>query len=801
MRLKSWVLLFMVMVSLSAFTQESANTTEPSMDDLLSMSLEELLNLEVSVGNIAGSKSMDLPLSVTTITSEQIELSGAKNLLDLINIYVPGATFWRAQTAPLVGMRGIISDRNVKMLLILNGILLNQKAHGGVVTELENWEMEDFEKVEIIRGPGSVTYGSGAIAGVINITTKSAGSIDGLKVMANYVSEYNSKGLSASYGYTKSKNVKAYVHASIAGTEGTTTNGLIFDGDSIYPRPAEQVPTYMRDFQDEPQIKLLASLNLFENNTITARYNKSGTTFGYQWPKQQYYEGIDTSNNYIRSEYTDFSQRQNQQLLVSYKNTHKFSPLNIKLESELAYLSSDYTRTGNPLGFNNNNKEKADYLFLDSIKKLNSLDHPINLALNYAENSLIAKAMAVYQMSEKHKLALGIEYVNTHYTKGWGDDARSFRMGDNQEFLNGTDSWAQYTRSSFKLGTVDTLNGVLGEDYFYVGDGWSTNDLGIVGEVNLAFHPLFNLIVSGRLDKNTYSDFLVSPRLAIVSKINPYNTLKLILQESNRINTATQLYRTELTGGDKSVETIQNIELIYTSLIHSNMLLNVSGYYNKQNSVGWNNTIRKTEENATLSMAGFEIDYSVQTDEFKAGINHAFVKLLDYKLKEGNYNTFISFAEYYDKNDTLLANNLGSGMNLRNISNNTTKLYANKYFLDKRIAVHTDLAIQWGFEGSKDMRGVVTNPNGTESEIEQLDSLFNVAFNEKGFYGTSIFWNAAITAKVYKGLSLKCSVNNILGGDFAKIYHQGNVNTSGLFSATNYFVEPRSYEIKLIYKL
>ena len=159
----------LTVLSIGIYSQE-----EITIDELMTMSLEDLMNMEVSIGTISGTSKSKLPASVTTITKEDIELSNAQNIVHLIQMYVPGANYFRHNEGANIGIRGITSDRNTKLLLTVNGLLVNQKAHRGVATELENWDMNDIDRIEIIRGPGSVTYGPGAIAGVINIVTKTS---------------------------------------------------------------------------------------------------------------------------------------------------------------------------------------------------------------------------------------------------------------------------------------------------------------------------------------------------------------------------------------------------------------------------------------------------------------------------------------------------------------------------------------------------------------------------------------------------------------------------------------------------
>ena len=112
MMIKTFYFLVILGFLFSFGAQAQEAEKEMNLEDMLSMSFEDLMKMEVRVGNISGSSSMKLPLSVTTITKEEIELSNAQNLLHLIQLYVPGASYWRHGEGPMIGLRGITSDRN-----------------------------------------------------------------------------------------------------------------------------------------------------------------------------------------------------------------------------------------------------------------------------------------------------------------------------------------------------------------------------------------------------------------------------------------------------------------------------------------------------------------------------------------------------------------------------------------------------------------------------------------------------------------------------------------------------------------
>jgi len=84
-----WLIIALLVLCPQVFAED---TTPAENTDLFDMSLTELMNIEVVVaGTITETNPLKIPASITTITAEDIELTPARNLLDLLEIYVPGA--------------------------------------------------------------------------------------------------------------------------------------------------------------------------------------------------------------------------------------------------------------------------------------------------------------------------------------------------------------------------------------------------------------------------------------------------------------------------------------------------------------------------------------------------------------------------------------------------------------------------------------------------------------------------------------------------------------------------------------
>ncbi len=180
-----------ILLSLSFITLIGANLlaqVETDSSGLFKSSVDELLKLPVSTkgkGSIASNVIQDenkQPASVTIITKEQLRTSGARTLSEALMMYVPGYFTVEDQDDVIAGFRGLAPDNNSKVMFLINGQNMNTEFFWGPPGALLNSPNMDYiERIEVIRGPGSVTLGQGALLGVINVITADAGNTEGSK--------------------------------------------------------------------------------------------------------------------------------------------------------------------------------------------------------------------------------------------------------------------------------------------------------------------------------------------------------------------------------------------------------------------------------------------------------------------------------------------------------------------------------------------------------------------------------------------------------------------------------------------
>lgn len=124
------------------------------------------------------------PAVATVITADDIRRMGALDLNQVLAT-VPGLHVGLSSNrfSPVYSFRGIHTDKNPQVLVLVNGAPITQAFLGDRGANF-NLPVESIRRIEVIRGPGSAVYGADAYAGVIDITTKTAADYDGVETGA-----------------------------------------------------------------------------------------------------------------------------------------------------------------------------------------------------------------------------------------------------------------------------------------------------------------------------------------------------------------------------------------------------------------------------------------------------------------------------------------------------------------------------------------------------------------------------------------------------------------------------------------
>ncbi len=753
--MKMRLLLFSLLITVPLYAQEGP-------ENIFSLSLEDLTQVKIAVpAALTKLASTEVPASITVITAEDIKHTPARNIYDLIEVYVPGAIWMDYEEGPQLGIRGIIANRNYKYLLRVNGRLMNSKGHYGAKSELEQWDLSDIQRIEIVRGPGSVIYGPGAVAGVINIITHDADSSEGLKLKTRYISKYNSKGLTISHGFNAEK-FSVFSFASVTRTKGFDARHFIgtnnqtagYVGEDILPdsRPLD----YFADYQDNPQVKLHLGIDFLDHWQFWTRYTQQGSTW----------RGNETR--------TEFDGRLLNQQGVRDRQWTAALQYDNELREDLtisAMLSVDS---------------------FDVERRIDSLRHPdpdhiLNRKFDFSETEVFLRAVLNWQASDSVEIAFGGEYSWDDYGPGWGDDKKDMRLGEDGNIVSGPDSRAMGPGGADRDGTA-----------LFAGSGWSTQTVSFFTETNITFTQRLKLLLSARADKNTYSDWLFSPRVALISTITDGHTIKLIVQQSQRMNTAGQLYTLDRNHRDPNSETLTAVEAIYTARINERFSVSLASFYNDAEVIAWNKDTQTTSHVGDLELFGLELELKYKKSFGEVGLSYSLVKQLDWELAEGVPASGISYSDYNQPLGGADAVQTGLGNDLNNWPNQALKFYARAALTDK-LTLHGDARLLWDFQGAKDGLSALADAVDGLPEEAAVDAAIR-RVQDVGAYDYDFRLNASLDYEFNENLSAQVFVQNLLGRDGNKRYSYDTGNNRASPKRVRFTEEPRAFGFSMSYQ-
>lgn len=190
---------------------------------LLEMSINDLMDIKVVTASKHEQSIKEAPSSMTVISSDDIEKYGYESLAEVLSS-VRGFYVTYDRNYEYAGVRGFgePTNYNKRFLILIDGHTMNEDFYG------QSWigndlglDLDFVERIEVIRGPGSALYGTGAMLGVINIITKKAENIASTGT--------------ANYGFKISNEIGSYgkyVEKAYFGKE--FKNGLKLSGSGLW---------------------------------------------------------------------------------------------------------------------------------------------------------------------------------------------------------------------------------------------------------------------------------------------------------------------------------------------------------------------------------------------------------------------------------------------------------------------------------------------------------------------------------------------------------------------------------------
>jgi len=140
------------------------------------------MDVEVTSVSRYPKELLDAPSAIQLITNQDILRSGATDLpqalrlADNLEVAQENSHDWA------ISARGFDANLADKLLVLIDGRAVYTPLYGGVLWNVQDFLLEDIDRIEVISGPGGTQWGANAVNGVINVTTKSAKDTQGLYV-------------------------------------------------------------------------------------------------------------------------------------------------------------------------------------------------------------------------------------------------------------------------------------------------------------------------------------------------------------------------------------------------------------------------------------------------------------------------------------------------------------------------------------------------------------------------------------------------------------------------------------------
>ncbi len=543
---------------------------ENDEDELFEMSIEDLIELPLDVsGSLTGSTRRLNPATVTTLTRETIRRSGARDLDELLDIYIPNYQkmheYYEFRKS---GLRGINSDRDDKYLILVNGRVMNERTHYGAISERDLPMMTDIHHIDVVRGPGSALYGPGAVSMVVNIITENAMTFEGTEVTGRLgaIEEFYSGEIK--HGKKLSEDAGYFLFAGITKYLGSD------DGDSpivlgrdwgVPPAPDTQ-PRLHEAWRNKPKCKLHAQYT-HGNFDAWVRFTKGGE---HRAKLDWLPEWLDTQGD----GYQQFT------ILTSY--LHELTP-ELFLDYTASFDVFDYEKAVSFYYWNGWSYESYDALY------------------SHREDEYLGRVLARWIPSENHTLAFGPEFTYEKFGKnspGWPHEPAKDWSFD----IYGMEM-PRWTTRTYSF---------LAEHQWNITDEWTT-------------------FVGGRLDYQRFTNDMWSPRASLVYTPTAKDTAKLIYSRSVRTGQAADMnLKKVLTRKDTKPEKIDAFELRYERQQTDELLLAGSVFYHYHDITSYDFSVGLTKDLGNMETWGAEVETVYSTDASRIVFSHAYTALIDW---------------------------------------------------------------------------------------------------------------------------------------------------------------------------
>lgn len=282
--MKTIFIVFFVVISIGMIPKSFSQENDVSTDIMLNMSLEDLMNIEVSVASKSSiSNIRETPGVISIISRRDIEMSGAYDLLGILQRLVPGFGFaTNVEGIVGIGIRGLWSHEG-KVLLMIDGKSINDEQFANTLFG-NHISADVIEKVEIIRGPGSSIYGGYASLGVINVITRNFENSAVVSFSGGYADKtFSHQNIMASAGVNRGELKFTVNTAFNRGFRSNLTHRDYFGYDTTFLNSNELNSIFISANLEYKKLKLSYLVDKYETTTFDLWGSHSREAYAEKW--------------------------------------------------------------------------------------------------------------------------------------------------------------------------------------------------------------------------------------------------------------------------------------------------------------------------------------------------------------------------------------------------------------------------------------------------------------------------------------------------------------------------------------
>jgi len=480
----------------------SADSTDGALDDLLS-----ILGKETEIATKTKMNIDFVPGMVTVLHGKDLLAQGVRTVFEAMKL-VPGVDINIAgdgQTQLIFrGLGKVFGSGKVKVLV--NGVPFNNSFTAQ--TSLNAIVIEQVNRIEVIRGPGSAIYGEYAFAGVIDVITKNADS----EFFTRFGS-LNSKMAGGIYSYKNDENDLA-VSLNISTSEYDPDN-VIAGADLPIVAPISNAPGPVND--NEEHLSAIFKID---------------------------YKGVSFIGEKIVREFGNYFGANNALPTADTETVRKVDLQTFEINAPIRItetLSSEFKIGWENFVFNAEDQQLFPAGFFGSFPD------GVFATPHYEEDKYYADYELRLQNVKDHDIIMGVDYAqikqsNTSLTRNFTNNPASF-----PPFTQIPETTFTTTGNFLKPANERTVMGV------FVQDQWTITDK-------------FNITAGIRFDDYDDVGSSTTPRVAAVYRLSDYQTVKFQYAEAFRPPTFIELYsQNPIVNGNENLkaETIENIEIGY----------------------------------------------------------------------------------------------------------------------------------------------------------------------------------------------------------------------------------------------